>query len=129
MAATGKEAVTLKQLKSAFSAWGGSSVDTFATVTVMRGFNLWYEGESGFVKTTNNQEQTIKVKLGTILTVTYEPISAVSGGIYCVGDVVPILTNWTGAHSHDAISSDLMLICRRLFLILGDCEINWTSEK
>lgn len=95
----------------------------------MRGFNLWYEGESGFVKITDNQEQTIKVKLGTILTVTYEPISAASGGIYCVGDVVPILTNWTGDHSHDAISSDLKLSCRRLFLILGDCEIDWTSEK
>lgn len=108
---------------------GGGSVDTFATVTVIRGFNLWYEGESGFVKTTNNQEQTIKVKLGTILTVTYEPISAASGGIYCVGDVVPILTNWTKDHSHDVISSDLMLTCRRLFLVLGDCEIKWTSEK
>lgn len=94
----------------------------------MRGFNLWYEGKNGFVKTTNNQEQTIKVKLGTILTVTYEPIG-LPGGIYCIGDVVPILTNWTKPHSHDAISSDLMLTCRRLFLILGDCEINWTSEK
>lgn len=95
----------------------------------MRGFNLWYEGKNGFVKTTNNQEQTIKVKLGTILTVTYEPTLAAAGGIYCVGDVVPILTNWTEDHSYDDISSDLMLFCRRLFLILGDCEINWTSEK
>lgn len=107
---------------------GGGSVDTFATVTVMRGFNLWYEGKNGFVKTTNNQEQTIEVKLGTILTVTYEP-TGLPGGIYCIGDVVPILTNWTEYNSYDDISSDLMLFCRRLFLILGDCEINWTSEK
>ena len=94
----------------------------------MSGLNLWYEGESGFVKITDNQEQTIKVKLGTILTATYEPMGP-PGGIYCIGDVVPILTNWRESHSYDNISSDLMLSCRRLFLILGDCEIRWTSER
>lgn len=106
----------------------GGSVDTFVTVTVRPGVNLWYEGESGFVKTTNNQEQTIEVKPGTILTVTYEP-PGLPGSIYCVGDVVPISNIRNESNAFDSISNDLKLTLGRCFLVLGDCQIYWTSEK
>lgn len=52
-----------------------------------------------------------------------------NGSIYCVGDVVPISNIRNESNAFDSISNDLKLTLGRCFLVLGDCQIYWTSEK